>query len=58
MLRRSSQYADAPAELMWRGDDPDAGRAKMRSNRVTPADSALPQAQEMSHRTTLNCTEN
>ena len=54
MLRRSSQYADAPAELMWRGDDPDAGRAKMRSNRVTPADSALPQAQEMSHRTTLN----
>ena len=43
----SNQYADAPAELTWRGDDPDAGRAKLRSNRVAPADVALPQAQEM-----------
>ena len=43
----SNQYADAPAELTWRGDDPDAGRAKLRSSGVAPADVALPQAQEM-----------
>ena len=43
----SNQYADAPAELTWRGDDPDAGRAKLRSNGVALADVALPQAQEM-----------
>ena len=46
----SNQYADTPAEVTWRGVDPDdARRAKgLRSNCVAPADGALPQAQEMS----------
>ena len=46
----SNQYADTPAEVTWRGVDPDdARRAKgLHSNCVAPADGALPQAQEMS----------
>ena len=42
-----NRYADRRGELTWRGDDPDAGRAKLRSNGVALADVALPQAQEM-----------